>query len=179
MSTEEPLLYEPGTNWSYSHANFVILGEAITAVTGKPLDELIRERIVEPLGMDGTESHRTAEIPEAVPHAYSAERGTYEESTFWNPSWTIAEGAAMTTDIRDLATSTSAIGPGELASSASREEQIAPSSVGLDVPTDTCSESVCHEQRPTAYFGIGTVVLGGGSDRTLSSTALAPSRNMI
>jgi D-alanyl-D-alanine carboxypeptidase len=40
-----------------------------------------------------------------VLHAYDAERGTYEESTFWNPSWTTAKGAVMTTDICDLATS--------------------------------------------------------------------------
>ena len=43
MSTEEPPLYEPGTNWSYSHANFAILRKALTAITGTSLDELIRE----------------------------------------------------------------------------------------------------------------------------------------
>lgn len=161
ISTDEPMLYEPGTNWSYSHANFVILGKALSAITGKPLDELIRERIVEPLGMEGTKSYQTAEIPEPVLHAYDSERGTYEESTFWNPSWTLAEGAVMITNIRDLATSARAIGTGELVSAESYEEQIGPSIVGLGVPTDTCPESVCHEQLPTAHFGIGTVVLGG------------------
>ena len=70
MVTDEPLLYEPGTNMSYSHANFVILGEALAAITGEPVEELIRERIVEPLGMEATESHQTAEIPEPVLHAY-------------------------------------------------------------------------------------------------------------
>ncbi|MCA1837926.1 MAG: beta-lactamase family protein, partial [Actinobacteria bacterium] len=165
MSTDEPLLYEPGTNWSYSHANFMILGEALTAITGKPLDELIRERISEPLGMTGTQSYDTAEISEPVLHAYSSFRGTYEESTFWNPSWTAAKGAAMITNIRDLATSARAIGKGELLSSASHEEQLAPSNVGLGVPTATCSKtSSCPDfvkQQPTAYFGLGTVVQGG------------------
>jgi D-alanyl-D-alanine carboxypeptidase len=42
--------------------------------------------------MEGTESHQSAEIPEPVLHAYISERGTYEESTFWSPSWTLAEG---------------------------------------------------------------------------------------
>ena len=161
MSTDEPLLYEPGTNWSYSHANFVILGEALAAITGEPLEDLIRERIVEPLGMEGTKSYQTAEIPEPVLHAFDSERGTYEESTFWNPSWGVPEGGVMTTDIRDLAISARAIGTGELLSSESHEEQIGPSLVGLGGATDTCPESVCHEQLPTAHFGIGTVVLGG------------------
>ncbi len=161
MATDEPLLYEPGTNMSYSHANFMILGEALAAITGTPVEELIRERIVEPLGMEGTESHQTAEIPEPVLHAYTSERGTYEESTFWNPSWTLAEGAVMVTDIADLATSARAIGTGELVSSESHEAQIGPSLVGLGGPTDTCPEDVCREQLPSAYFGLGTVVIGG------------------
>jgi D-alanyl-D-alanine carboxypeptidase len=161
IGTDEPRLYEPGTNWNYAHTNFVILGEALSAITGTPLDELIRERIVEPLGMEGTQSIQTAVIPEPVLHAYSKERGTYEESTFWNPSWTTVEGAVMITDIRDLATSARAIGAGELVSSESHEEQIGPSLVGLGSPTDTCPKSVCVEQLPTAHFGMGTVVLGG------------------
>src|SRR5215212_8381535 len=158
---DKPLLYEPGTNWSYAHTNFVRLGEALTAITGKPLDELIRERIVEPLGMEGTESRQTAVIPEPVLHAYTKERGTYEDSTFWDPSWTLAKGSVMITDIRDLATSARAIGTGELVSAESHEEQIGPSVVGLGVPTDACPKSVCVEQLPTAHFGMGTVVLGG------------------
>jgi D-alanyl-D-alanine carboxypeptidase len=161
MATDEPLLYEPGTNWSYAHTNFVILGEALAAITGEPVEDLIRERIIEPLGMEGTQSNQTAEIPDPVLHAYSSERDTYEESTFWNPSWTLAKGAVMTTDIRDLATSARAIGRGELVSAESHEEQIGPSLVGLGGPTDTCPEGVCQEQRPTFYYGIGTGVIGG------------------
>src|SRR5215216_1263338 len=161
IGTDKPLLYEPCTNWNYAHTNFVILGEALSAITGTPLDELIRERIVEPLGMAGTQSIQTAVIPEPVLHAYSKERGTSGESTFWNPSWTTVEGAVMITDIRDLATSARAIGAGELVSSESHEEQIGPSLVGLGSPTDTCPKSVCVEQLPNAHFGMGTVVLGG------------------
>jgi D-alanyl-D-alanine carboxypeptidase len=116
MSTDKPLLYKPGTNWSYSHANFVILGEALSAITGKPVEELIRERMREPLHMQGTQSRQTAKISEPVLHAYDSERGTYEEGTFWDPSWTTAKGAVMTTDICDLATSARAIGTGDLVS---------------------------------------------------------------
>jgi D-alanyl-D-alanine carboxypeptidase len=135
MLTAEPLLYEPGTNMSYSHANCEILGVALSAmlsvITGKPVDELIRERIIEPLGMRGTESYQTTEIPEPVLHAYRSFRGTLEESTFWNPSWTIAEGAVMITYFRDLATAARAIGRSELVSSDSHDEPLAHSNVSL------------------------------------------------
>ena len=144
----KPLLYEPGTNWSYAHTNFVSLGEALSAITGQPVDELIRKRIVEPLGMQGTQSHQTAVIPEPVLHAYTKERGTYEESTFWNPSWTMAKGEVMITDIHDLATSARAIGKGELVSEKSHKEQVGSSLVGLGGPTKKCPENVCASKLP-------------------------------
>jgi D-alanyl-D-alanine carboxypeptidase len=164
MVTDQPLLYEPGTNWSYSHGNWVILAKALTAITEKPVDQLIRERITEPLGLKGTQSYDTAEIPEPVLHAYSSFRGTYEDSTFWDPSWSTAKGAVMITDIDDLVTSARAMGTGELVSSKSYEEQLAPTTVGLGVAPDNCPKVACSDfvkQQPSAYFGLGNVVLGG------------------
>jgi CubicO group peptidase (beta-lactamase class C family) len=158
---DKPLLYEPGTNWSYAHTNFVRLGEALSAITGKPVEELIRERIVEPLGMQGTESHQTAVIPEPVLHAYTRERGTYEESTFWDPSWTLAKGSVMITNIHDLATSARAIGTGKLVSEKSHKEQVGSALVGLGGPTDKCPENVCAKQTPSFHYGIGTFIVGG------------------
>ncbi len=158
---DKPLLYEPGKNWSYAHTNFVLLGEALSAITDKPVDELIRERIIEPLGMHGTQSHQTAVIPEPVLHAYTKERGTYEESTFWNPSWTLAKGSVMITDIYDLATSARAIGTGELVSEKSHKEQVGPSLVGLGGPTKKCPENVCAKQTSGFHYGICTFIVGG------------------
>jgi D-alanyl-D-alanine carboxypeptidase len=158
---DKPLLYEPGKNWSYAHTNFVRLGEALSAITGKPVDELIRERVVEPLDMQGTQSHQTAVIPEPVLHAYTKERGTYEESTFWNPSWTLAKGSVMITDIYDLATSARAIGTGKLVSEKSHKEQVGSSLVGLGGPTKKCPENVCAKQTSGFHYGIGTFIVGG------------------
>jgi CubicO group peptidase (beta-lactamase class C family) len=158
---DKPLLYEPGTNWSYAHTNFVRLGEALSAITDKPVEELIRERIVEPLGMKGTESHQTAVIPEPVLHAYTKERGTYEDSTFWDPSWTLAKGSVMITDIYDLATSARAIGTGQLVSEKSHKEQVGPALVGLGASTKKCPENVCAKQTSGFHYGIGTFIVGG------------------
>jgi D-alanyl-D-alanine carboxypeptidase len=157
----KPLLYEPGTNWSYAHTNFVRLGEALSAITGNPVEELIRERVLKPLGMRETQSHQTAVIPEPVLHAYTKERGTYEESTFWNPSWTLAKGSVMITDIHDLATSARAIGTGRLVSEKSHKEQVGSSLVGLGGPTKKCPENVCMKQTTGFHYGIGTFIVGG------------------
>jgi CubicO group peptidase (beta-lactamase class C family) len=158
---DKPLLYEPGKNWSYAHTNFVRLGEALSAITDKSVEELIRKRIVEPLGMEGTQSHQTAVIPEPVLHAYTRERGTYEDSTFWDPSWTLAKGSVMITDIHDLATSARAIGTGKLVSEKSHKEQVGPALVGLGGPTKKCPENVCAKLTSGFHYGIGTFIVGG------------------
>ena len=45
-----PLAYQPGTVWEYSHSTDV-LGVLLERVSGMPLDRLLAERILEPLGM--------------------------------------------------------------------------------------------------------------------------------
>jgi CubicO group peptidase (beta-lactamase class C family) len=51
-----PLAYEPGTRWMYDTASNV-LGVLIARATGRPLEEFMRERIFEPLGMKDTGYH--------------------------------------------------------------------------------------------------------------------------
>ncbi len=49
-----PLLYQPGERWHYSVATDV-LGYLIQVISAKPLDEFLKERIFEPLGMEDTD----------------------------------------------------------------------------------------------------------------------------
>ena len=126
IGVNKPLLFEPGTNFGYSHTGYVILGEVIERVTGKPLAEAMRDRIFIPLGLRGTAAPATAEITPPVLHAFTSERRAalgiapstrfYEESTYWSPSWTTAPGAILTTDIYDVITSAVAVGTGSLLS---------------------------------------------------------------
>jgi beta-N-acetylhexosaminidase len=47
----EPLEYEPGTKVVYSDLGIILMAEIIQRLTGKPLDELAREYIFDPIGM--------------------------------------------------------------------------------------------------------------------------------
>lgn len=145
----KPLVCDPGTCWSYAHTNFVILGEVIEKATGRPLEALIEEGILAPLGLEDTRSEITAEIQAPVLHAYTSERGTYEESTFWDPSWTVARGAVMTSNLGDLLASAAAIGEGTLLSAESHALQLAPETAGFAPWSDT------------TYYGYGVIVLNG------------------
>ncbi|MGZ0170802.1 MAG: serine hydrolase domain-containing protein [Planctomycetales bacterium] len=51
---ELDLRAEPGTRFMYSDVGFIVLGEIVERVSGKPLDEFSRERIFTPLGMSET-----------------------------------------------------------------------------------------------------------------------------
>jgi len=48
-----PLLFQPGTEWNYS-MGLDVLGRVLEVVSGQPLDELLRTRLLEPLGMHDT-----------------------------------------------------------------------------------------------------------------------------
>ena len=70
-----PLLFQPGAEWNYS-VSFDVLGRVLEVVSGMPLDELMRTRLLEPLGMQETTFH----VPEAnharVAKLYGAQPGT-------------------------------------------------------------------------------------------------------
>ncbi len=66
-----PLSQQPGTTWEYGHSTDV-LGQVIEVVEGKPLFQVLRERLFDPLGMTDTSFYVTdpgqqARIAEALP----------------------------------------------------------------------------------------------------------------
>ncbi|MEU4561142.1 serine hydrolase domain-containing protein [Actinoplanes sp. NPDC023936] len=161
LAMSRPLWYEPGTNWSYSHANFVILGQVLARITGTPVAELLRRRVLKPLGLTATSSQDDAVIPQPVLHAYTIERGKYEDSTYWNPSWTTAAGAVLTTDICDLEASARAVGTGRLISARARRTQLDPGTVGLGGPTKNCPATICVHHTRESHYGLGLMVKNG------------------
>jgi CubicO group peptidase (beta-lactamase class C family) len=161
-------IFDPGTNWDYSHTNYVILGRALERITGTPMAMLMRQKILRPLQLRNTRDSSTSAIQKPVLHAFSSERrealgippseGFYEESTYWNPSWTLAEGAIQTTDIYDMAATAEAIGTGALLSSESHGEQIAPKLIGFGHEQDGCP--ACHTLDAVYSYGVGVVITG-------------------
>jgi CubicO group peptidase (beta-lactamase class C family) len=51
---KQPLKFHPGTSYQYGHS-IDVLGRYIEAVAGKPLDEVLHERILDPLKMTSTD----------------------------------------------------------------------------------------------------------------------------
>ena len=51
---ELDLVYEPGSDYSYSSFGYYLLGYILEEVSGKSFDHLLKERILDPLGMTDT-----------------------------------------------------------------------------------------------------------------------------
>jgi CubicO group peptidase (beta-lactamase class C family) len=168
FATNKPLLYEPGTNWNYAHTNYVLLGKALEKATGKDMPTLLEDRVLRPLGLNNTSNSFTPQIPAPSLHAFTSERRTelgipggtpfYEESTYWNPSWTITHGAIQTTDIYDMEASAVGLGSGKLLSKDSYESF---SSTDLRGKTRTLPGcATCAEQTEGYTYGMGIVISG-------------------
>jgi CubicO group peptidase (beta-lactamase class C family) len=168
LSLSTPRVFAPGTNWDYSHSDYVILGQALEKIIGQPLDVALQEQVLGPMGLRNTVAWSTPEISQPVLHAFSSERrqalgipdGTrfYEESTYWNPSWTLATGSIQTTDIVDMTTTAVAVGEGTLLSPASHQAQIAPDLLGFGTPVAGCPN--CHTLEASLSYGLGVVLSG-------------------
>jgi CubicO group peptidase (beta-lactamase class C family) len=168
VSLSTPRLYAPGTNWAYSHTNYVILGLALERITGQPLATLIRYNILAPQGLNNTDNAFTPAVPAPVLHAFSGERREvlgippashfYEESTYWNPSWTLAAGAIETTNIYDMAASAVLVGEGTLLSAETHQAQINPGLLGFGEPMAGCT--TCAELEGRYNYGLGVVLKG-------------------
>ncbi|MGE3595940.1 MAG: serine hydrolase domain-containing protein [Dehalococcoidia bacterium] len=168
VSLRQPRTFAPGTNWDYAHTNYVILGLALEKATGTPMATLLRERVLGPLGLTNPNHESTAVIRAPVLHAFSSERrvalgildGTpfYEESTYWNPSWTLTRGAIQTTNIYDMTATAVAIGEGTLLSPASHQAMVAPSLLGFGLPLAGCAN--CRTLNQAYSYGLGVIISG-------------------
>ncbi|MGW0172776.1 serine hydrolase domain-containing protein [Rhodococcus sp. NPDC003322] len=168
FSTSKPLLYEPGTNWNYSHTNYVLLGMAVEKITGQPMAPLMREKVLDPLGLSNTTDPGTPAITDPALHAYTSERREalkvptgvpfYEESTYWNPSWTLARGAIQTTNIHDLHDTAVAIGSGTLLSQGSYQKMVSRDLIGRTTTLPGCT--TCGPMSNHYTYGLGLVITG-------------------
>ncbi|MFJ3086734.1 serine hydrolase domain-containing protein [Streptomyces sp. NPDC086838] len=119
LALAKPARFEPGTDWSYSNTNYVLVRLLIESVTGSSLLNEMERLVLAPLGLRDTSLPET-ETCLAEPHAhgyYRYEEATGEEVTVdvtrQNPSW-ISTGGDMISTTHDLHTFISALTGGKL-----------------------------------------------------------------
>lgn len=170
IGVSRPMWFEPGTNWAYSHTNYVILGDVLSKITGRSTAEALEEYVVQPMGLTQTTGNDdTPLIPEPVLQSYTSERRTflqvpadvpfYEDSTYWNPSWTTAPGAVQTSTIDDVTRSMEIVGSGAQVSPEMYEQQTGANLVGQGTPpTEQCPR--CGPLTEERNYGLGVIRYG-------------------
>jgi CubicO group peptidase (beta-lactamase class C family) len=175
IGVSKPMQFAPGTNWGYSHTNYVILGLVLAKIARMPLDDALYRYVLAPMGLRQTTASTTPQIPQPVLHTFTSERREalgikpsipfYEEGTYWNPSWTTVEGAVQTTDVSDLNTSIEAVASGKLLSAASSAAQIKPSLIGFGHAQQGCP--ACRTNSAAFNYGLGVIISGPWISQTL------------
>jgi CubicO group peptidase (beta-lactamase class C family) len=161
--------FPPGTNWSYAHINFMILGKILSMVGKAPLNVLLQKKVLGPMGLTQTAAYRTSFIPSPVLHSQSSERRVqlgipngspfFEDSTYFNAAWGTPDGAAETSTINDMATTAVAVGTGKLLAKSSFHAMTDPNLLGFGQKQATCIPS-CFTQVEGYNFGLGVVRSG-------------------
>jgi CubicO group peptidase (beta-lactamase class C family) len=70
-----PLLFQPGTQWSYSSPGIEILGRLIEVCSGRKYEDFISDRILKPLGMKDTFFYPPADKIERIAMVYVQKDG--------------------------------------------------------------------------------------------------------
>lgn len=75
------LMYQPGTQWSYSNINYMLLTKIVAKVSGMPFSEFVQQRIFKPLGMNN--SLVNDDIFEVIPNRALGYNIRTEAETNW------------------------------------------------------------------------------------------------
>ncbi|MEU8925819.1 serine hydrolase domain-containing protein [Kitasatospora sp. NPDC048545] len=137
---------EPGTTFQYSNTNLVLLGLVVEKVTGRPLAEVLDERVLRPSRLQHTLLPHGPEFPAPHPRGYTDQTlsGATADATDWNPSWAWAAGA-MISDLQDLRHWAESVATGRLLSPHTQAQRLTTLPTGF----------------PDTTYGLGILETGG------------------
>jgi len=105
-STRHDVLFPPGTDWSYSNTNYIVVGLLVRTVGGEKVKSQLADRILRPLGLTATTlPMRDTGFDARHAHGYVGRRGggLWDVTLEFSPTWIWAAGAVIS-NTSDLAT---------------------------------------------------------------------------
>jgi len=117
--------FEPGARYSYSSSNFILLGMAVEAASGRSLSDLYQDRIFEPVEMADTTYPLAPPPLGSIVSGYFRSHGKMVDVTGWNPSQGGAAGAIIST-ATDIGRYAMALVHGDLLSDESLKQMFEP-----------------------------------------------------
>ena len=149
FALDQAPLFPAGQGWSYADTNYVLLGLIIEAITGSAYNDLLRDRLLEPLGLVFTDPSDRPDLWGLIP-GYTdpanpfgfPEQTAHDETYCVNPQFEYTGGGTITT-AADLARWADHLYAGRVVSTDSLGQ------MGQGV---TCSLG------PDIRYGLGTII---------------------
>jgi D-alanyl-D-alanine carboxypeptidase len=168
LAFAHPPNFAPGTNWSYSNTNYIVLGLVVEAVTGKPLGQDLQERIFTPLNLTSTSFPLTIQLAPDFVHGYVKLEGTplIDITPGLNPTWGWAAGGIVST-ASDVTTFYRALFTGKLLAATQLDEMETPTQAagtyGLGVFNVflACGRAFTHEGDFVGWQNIASSTANG------------------
>ena len=102
IAAAHPLLFTPGSQFSYSNTNYIVLGLLIEKITGQPYAINLAQRILFPAGLHHTFlAGDIPFLPEPAEHGYEAlsgPAGPQTDLTTYDMTWAWTAGAIVSTN---------------------------------------------------------------------------------
>jgi CubicO group peptidase (beta-lactamase class C family) len=119
------LLFEPGTKFSYSNSGYFLLGVILEKVAGKPYEQLLRERIFDPVGMNQSGYDSTRPILEKRAAGYDSTLDGYVNTGYLDMGEPYAAGS-LYSSVDDLLRWDQALYTEKVLSNASKQKMFTP-----------------------------------------------------
>jgi D-alanyl-D-alanine carboxypeptidase len=163
----QPQAFDPGADYRYTNSNYIVLGEVIERVTGRPIEEILSRRIADALGL------RKLSFLEQVPgsriaHGHQPPLGflgppqdQYElaggrtPTDVIGPVWT---DGGIATNARNLARFTDALFSGAILARRTVARMTAPAGPGLGIETSRSPTGGRLYGHPGAYGGFSATL---------------------
>ena len=100
VATAHPAMFPPGQGLAYSNTGYILIGLVLENVTGQPVQDLVSERVIRPLGLHRTSFATSAGFRGPYAHGYfppSLTGDGYLDTSSWSPSIAWAAGALVST----------------------------------------------------------------------------------
>jgi len=114
------LEFEPGSKFSYNNSGYFLLGAIIEKVTGQPYEQVLKEKIFDPLGMKNSGYDHASTILEQRASGYIKTSNGYLNAPYLDMSLPYAAGSLYST-VEDLYLWDQALYTDRLLSAASKE----------------------------------------------------------
>lgn len=136
---------DPGRCFHYSNTNFVLLGEVIERVTGKPVSTLVRQRLLDPLGLARTSWQPDERTPSNGAHGH-----------LWGGGGTFYDQSGDGRWLPNLSAASIAGSAGAMVSNASDLARWAMALYGSDAVLPERLRDAMMDYRPKDKYGLGT-----------------------